>query len=50
MMARHNNRFLEARDLFREQGRLARESLPKVEADAEICRAIGNEGIATYNL
>src|SRR5271155_5861668 len=49
-MARHNNRFLEAREAFREQGRLARDAPPSVEADAEICRAIGNEGMSTYNL
>lgn len=49
-MARHNNRYHEARDLFREQGRLAREEPPSIESDAEICRAIGNEGMSTYNL
>lgn len=49
-MARHDNRYLEARDLFREQGRLAREEPPSIETEAEICRAIGNEGMSTYNL
>ena len=49
-MARHNSRFADARDLFREQGRLASEDLPSVEADAEICRAVGNEGMSLYNL
>ncbi|PTB38611.1 hypothetical protein M441DRAFT_145883 [Trichoderma asperellum CBS 433.97] len=49
-MARHDNRYHEARDLFREQGRLAREEPPSIESEAEICRAIGNEGMSTYNL
>jgi tetratricopeptide (TPR) repeat protein len=50
VMARQNNRHHEARDLFREQGRLARDEPPSIESEAEICRAIGNEGISTYNL
>ncbi|KAH8126941.1 hypothetical protein FP744_10007668 [Trichoderma asperellum] len=50
LMARHDNRYHEARDLFREQGRLAREEPPSIESEAEICRAIGNEGMSTYNL
>ncbi|RYN31603.1 hypothetical protein AA0115_g4010 [Alternaria tenuissima] len=50
VMARHNSRFGNARDLFREQGRLASEDLPSIEADAEICRAVGNEGMSSYNL
>ncbi|PON27654.1 hypothetical protein TGAM01_v203421 [Trichoderma gamsii] len=50
VMARHNNRYHEARDLFREQGRLAREEPSSIESEAEICRAIGNEGMTTYNL
>jgi tetratricopeptide (TPR) repeat protein len=49
-MARHNSRFSDARDLFRKQGRLASEDLPSIEADAEICRAVGNEGMSSYNL
>ncbi|KAK1246400.1 hypothetical protein MKX08_000202 [Trichoderma sp. CBMAI-0020] len=50
LMARHNKRYHEARNLFREQGRLAREEPASIESDAEICRAIGNEGMSTYNL
>ncbi|KAM0519361.1 hypothetical protein ACHAPE_003532 [Trichoderma viride] len=49
-MAKHNNRYHEAQDLFREQGRLAREEPPSIESEAEICRAIGNEGVSTYHL
>ncbi|USP73293.1 glycoside hydrolase family 47 protein [Curvularia clavata] len=50
VMARHNSRFADAKDLFREQGRLASEDLPSIDADAEICRAVGNEGMSLYNL
>lgn len=50
VMARHNNDFVAARKYFREQGRLGREAPPILEADAEICRAVGNEGMATYNI
>lgn len=49
-MARHHGQFAEAQKAFREQIQLAREAPPSIEADAEICRALGNEGMAAYNL
>lgn len=48
---RHNGEFSKARELFREQYRLVRDSGDtSLEAEAEVCRAIGNEGMAAYNL
>lgn len=45
-----SNQYSEAQTAFREQVRLAREAPRTIEADAEICRAIGNEGMAALNL
>ncbi|KAF6798133.1 hypothetical protein CSOJ01_12818 [Colletotrichum sojae] len=50
VMARHNREYLKAQEAFREQGRLAREAPSSLESDAEIYRAIGNEGMSAFNL
>jgi len=48
---RHNSEFFKALEVFREQYRLVRESNnTSLEAEAEVCRAIGNEGMSAYNL
>jgi tetratricopeptide (TPR) repeat protein len=45
---RHSNEFSKAQKVFNDQYRLARETA--LEAEAELCRAIGNEGMSAYNL
>ena len=45
---RHSNEFSKAQKIFNQQYNLARETA--IEAEAELCRAIGNEGMSAYNL
>ena len=49
IMHRHGNAYEKARDSFLEQFRLASEGVG-LEADAQMCQAIGNAGMANYNL
>ena len=44
----NSNRFSEAREATREQYALARDAAPSLEAEVELCRAVGNEGMAAY--
>ncbi|GAB7361058.1 hypothetical protein MBLNU230_g1098t1 [Neophaeotheca triangularis] len=45
---RHANQYERARERFREQYQLGRQAA--LEAEAEICRAVGNEGMSIYNI
>lgn len=45
---RHSNNFSKARKVFSDQCSLARETA--IEAEVELCRAIGNEGMSAFNL
>lgn len=45
---RHKNDFSKAQEVFHEQHSLAREAA--LVAEAELCRAIGNEGMSAYNV
>lgn len=45
---RHKNEFSKARDIFHQQYDVARETA--LEAEAQLCRAIGNEAMSIYNL
>lgn len=45
---RHSNEFSKARKVFNAQYNVVRETA--LDAEAELCRAIGNEGMSTYNL
>lgn len=50
VVLRHSNRFSEAREINRQQYRMAYESPAKLERDVELCRAIGDEGMSAYNM
>ncbi|SMR57060.1 unnamed protein product [Zymoseptoria tritici ST99CH_1E4] len=47
VLYRHKNDFFRAREVFSEQYLLAKETA--LVAEAEMCRAVGNEGMSAYN-
>lgn len=47
---RHRSMFAEAQSASRQQFEIAQDAAPSLEAEAEMCRAIGNEGMSAYNL
>lgn len=49
IMYRHSNAYEKARDLFLQQFQLASQG-KGIDADAQMCQAIGNAGMANYNL